>query len=154
MWIKRYKHWVGVWASVFLGLIFIVAGLGKALYPAEDFMFFPSFLPLALAKVFLIWLPSLEITFGLLLLLGIAAKLVAVFSSVLISGFIANNSLLLKLGLGDEPCGCFGEAEIAQAKLSVIGSLYLDGVMLLLVLVILFCYQRSFFNFYPWFIKR
>ena len=153
MWFRRYKHWIGVWASILLGLIFVAAGLGKALYRAEAFVFFPDFLPIAFAKSVFIWLPAIEVVVGLLLIFGIAAKLVATFSLVLIAGFIANNSLLLSLGLGDEPCGCFGIAEtIAQARLSTIGSLYLDVVMLVLVLVLLFCYQRNFFNIYPWFL--
>ncbi|MFQ6122219.1 MAG: MauE/DoxX family redox-associated membrane protein [Dehalococcoidales bacterium] len=155
MGIRRYKHWIGVWACLFLGLIFVAAGLGKALHRAEAFMFFPDFLPPALAKVIFVWLPAIELTVGLLLITGIAAKFVATFSLMPIAGFMANNSLLLSLGLGYEPCECFGIAEtLTQAKLSIIGALYLDIVMLALVLVILFCYQRNFFNIYPWFISQ
>lgn len=155
MWFKRYRHWIGVWATMLLGLIFTAAGLGKLVYRPEAFVFAPDFLPPALIKAFLIWLPGVEIIIGVLLITGVAAKFVASFSLVLIAGFIANNSLLLKLGLGDEPCDCFGMAEtLAQERLSVIGALYLDVVMLALVVVILFCYQRNFFNIYPWFLKK
>jgi len=155
MWFRRYKHWIGVWASIFLGLIFVAAGLGKALYRAEAFLVLPEFLPLTFARSVFIWFPAIEVVVGLLLLFGIAARFVAAFSLVLVAGFIANNSWMLSRGLGDEPCGCFGMAErIAQARLSIIGSLYLDVVMLALVLVLLFCYQRNFFNIYPWFLAR
>ncbi|MBA7611432.1 hypothetical protein ES703_18656 [subsurface metagenome] len=155
MWFRRYKHWIGVWATMLLGLIFVAAGLGKLAYRPEAFLFSPDFFPSALVKAFLIWLPGIEIIIGVLLIAGIAAKFVASFSLVLIAGFIANNSLLLKLGLEGEPCGCFGIAEtLAQERLSVIGALYLDVVMVALVVVILFCYQRSFFNIYPWFLRR
>ena len=153
--IRRNKHGIGVGAGIILGLIFAVAGLGKLLHQAEAFelFFFPDFLTPALAKAVFIWLPRVELIIGLLLITGLAAKLVTTFSLVLILGFITNNVWLLIQGLGDKPCGCFGMAErIAQAKLSILGALYLDVVMLVLVLIILVCYQGNFFNIYPWFL--
>ncbi|HUV75522.1 MAG TPA: MauE/DoxX family redox-associated membrane protein [Dehalococcoidales bacterium] len=156
-WFKQYRHWIGVWGILFLGLIFVAAGTGKMLLQSEvaELYIFPDFVPPAFIEAVYIWIPRVELIIGILLILGIAAKFVASLSSLLIAGFISNNSLLLKLGLGSNPCGCFGAAEgIAQERLSVIGALYLDGVMVFLVMVILFCYQRSFFNIYPWFIRR
>ena len=153
----RSKHWLGVGASLILGLIFVVAGLGKLLHQTEAYKLFfsPDLLTPALAKAVLIWLPRIELAIGVLLIAGFAAKLVTIFSSVLIAGFITNNVWLLVQGLGDKPCGCFGLAErIAQARLSTLGSLYIDIAMLALVLIILFCYRRRFFNIYPWFLKR
>ena len=142
-----------------MGLIFVAAGLGKLLYHAEVFkIFFTPFLYLltpAFAKAVFIWLPRVELIVGLLLIIGIAAKLMATFSSVLIAGFIANNILLINRGLGYEPCGCFGIMErITPAKLSTVGSLYLDIIMLALALVILFYYQSNFLNIRPWFLAR
>ena len=139
------------------GADFIAAGMGKLLLQSEvaELYIFPDFVPPTFAEAVYNWIPRVELIIGILLILGIAAKFVASLSSLLIAGFISNNSLLLKLGLGSNPCGCFGEAEIiAQERLSVIGALYLDGVMVFLVMLILFCYRRSFFNFYPWFIRR
>ena len=138
-----------------MGLIFTVAGLGKLLHQAEAFklFFFPEFLTPAFTKAVLIWLPRVELTIGLLLIIGIAAKLVTTFSALLIFGFMANNVWSLIHGLGDKPCGCFGVAErIAQAKLSILGAMYLDVVMLVLVLIVLICYQTRFLNIYPWFL--
>ena len=142
-----------------MGLIFIAAGVGKLLHPADVFKNFvnpfPDLLTLASIKTFFIWLSRIEITVGLLLVIGIAVKLVAAFSLALIAGFIANNSWILSRGLGYEPCGCFGLLErIIQVKLSTIDSLYLDIVMLALALIILFFYQGKFFNIYPWFLAR
>jgi len=153
----RSKHWIGVGASLILGLIFATAGLGKLLHQTEAYKLFfsPDFLTPALAKAVFIWLPRLELIIGLLLIIGVAAKLVTIFSSVLIAGFITNNVWLLAQGLGDKPCGCFGIAErIAQGRLSTLGSLYVDIAMLALVLIILFYYQSRFFNIYPWFLRR
>ena len=153
------KHWISVGASIILGLIFIVAGLGKLLHQPDAVRIFfiplPDFLTATLAKAVFIWLPRIELLVGLLLVMGIAAKLVATFSSVLIAGFIAHGSLLIRRGLGSEPCDCFGKMKIVPyTELSIIGSLYLDIVMLALILIILFWHQRNFFNIYPWFLAR
>ena len=155
----RYRYWVGIGAGIILGLIFVVAGLGKLLHQAEAFGIFiyalPEFLPPALAKAVLIWLPFIELAVGLLLIIGITAKLMAAFSLALIAGFIASNSWLLSQGLGQEPCGCFGIAErLVQIKLLVINALYFDMGMLGLALLILVYYQGDFFNIRPWFLMR
>ena len=153
----RNKHWVGVGASIFLGIIFTVAGLGKLFYQTEtvEFFVFSEYLPAALARVVYIWLPRLEILVGLMLISGVAARFVAAVASGLIAGFIASNSWLLSQGLGEEPCGCFGMAErIAQLKLTTMGALYLDVVMLAFGITVLVCYQSNFFELSPWFLRR
>ena len=51
----------------------------------------------------------------------------------------------------------YEQVEVEKKKLLITTDTYYpkrDGVMVFLVMVILFCYQRSFFNIYPWFIKR
>ena len=153
------KHWIGVGASITLGLIFIVAGVGKLLHQPEAVRIFfiplPDFLTATLTKAVFNWLPYIELTVGLLLIIGVAPKLVATLSSVLIAGFIAHNGLLISYGLWAEPCDCFGKLKIVPyTGLSIIGSLYLDIVMLALVLIILFWHQSRFFNIYPWFLVR
>ena len=158
------RHWLAIGASILLGLVFVVAGLGKLLQPAEAFKIFftsyPAYLVDFLTPVFFkaifTWLPRIELIVGLLLIMGIAAKLMAAFSSMLIAGFIANNSWLLSQGLGYEPCsGCFGMLErITQARLSTVGALYLDIGMLVFVLIILFCYPGNFLTTRPWFFRK
>ena len=89
----------------------------------------------------------------MLLTSGIVARLTAIFTSVLIAGFIINNGLLLSYGLGDAPCGCFGILEnIIQNKLSIMGALYVDIGMLVLVLIAVFCYPGNITSFRPWFL--
>ena len=157
MQLMRHKHWIGVGASILLGLIFVAAGLGKLLDPVaiRDMLYilFPSFSSLfltsAFTKAILIWLPRIELIVGLLLIIGIAAKLVATFSSVLIAGFIAINSLMIIQGHGRCP-SCFGP----QLALRAVDALFIDIIMVALVLIILFCYQSNFFNIYPWFLRR
>ena len=161
MGVKRlgYRNWVGVGASIILGLIFVVAGLGKLLEQAGTLGIFSTlpaaFSTPALAGAFSFWLPLIELIVGLLLITSIAAKPVAAFSLALIAGFIATNSWLLSQGLGDEPCGCFGIAEtIAQFRLVVINSLYFDVGMLGLGLLILIYYPGKFSTLRPWFLIR
>ena len=151
--IKRRKHWIGVGASIVLGLIFAVAAVAKLLHQPEAFKIFftpfPDFISVVFTKFVFIWLPRIELAVGLLLILGIVAKLAAIFSLVLIAGFIINNSLMLIRGL-DFCSSCFGPRII----LPTLDALYIDIVMLALVLIILFCYRGHFFNIYPWFLKR
>ena len=155
----RYRNWVGVGASILLGLIFVAAGLGKLLEQAETLEIFytlpAAFSTPALADAVSFWLPILELIVGLLLITSVAAKPVAAFSLLLITGFIATNSWLLIQGLGEEPCGCFGIAEtMAQFRLVVINSLYFDVGMLGLGLLILIYAPGKFSTFRPWFLAR
>ncbi|MFC1955535.1 MauE/DoxX family redox-associated membrane protein [Chloroflexota bacterium] len=158
----RYRHWIGIGACILLGLIFITAGVGKALNPFVEsksytdfrflFAFFPSLFTKTWIQFILTWLPRIEIIIGLLLIAGIAARSVAVFSGLLIAIFIISNAWTINQGLGYEPCGCFGF--IAETYLTANFSIIMDTGMLFLVLIILFYYQHSFFNITPWFLKR
>ena len=155
----RYRYWIGIGASIILGLIFLTAGLGKLLQQTETFMIFytsaMSFLPPALTDSAPIWLPAIELLIGLLLILGVVARLVAACSSALIAIFIINNSWLLSQGLGYEPCECFGILErILQGTLSTTGALYLDIIMLALAFVTIFCYPGKFLTVRPWFMRK
>ena len=150
-------NWFATGAGIVLGLIFLVAGLGKLLNPMDSSIIFvfPEFLPNAVDKFIYEWLPRIEILIGVLLITGIAARLVASLALALIVSMIANNSILLVQGLGDKPCGCFGEAErLAQLSLSVTGALYIDVAMLILGFVALLFYRGRFFNINPWFLRR
>ena len=157
-----YKHWIGVGACILLGLIFVIAGVGKALDSFVEyksyldfrflFAFFPGFFTEAWIQFILTWLPRIEILIGLLLIAGIAARSVAIFSAALISVFIISNAWTISQGLGYEPCGCFGF--IAETYLTANFSIIMDTGMLFLVLLILIYYQRSFLSITPWFLKR
>ena len=116
---------------------------------------FPGFLASAFTHVVFIWLPYVELLIGLLLIIGIMPKLMALLSAVLIAGFITNNAWLLSRGLGYEPCTCFGILDrIMQVELSTAASLYLDIAMLALILIVILYHKSSFFNVYPRFSAR
>jgi len=155
----RYRYWISIGAGIILGVIFVVAGLGKALSEAESFKSifnpFPDFLAPFFSQAIDSWFPYLEIVIGLFLIVGVLPRLMAAISVVLVAGFITNNSWLISQGLGYEPCDCFGVVErIIQVEMSTVGALYLDVAMLVLALVVLFWYRRRFLNIYPWFLKR
>jgi len=154
----RYRHWIGIGAGIILGLIFVTSGLGKLLSQAESFKTifnpFPDFLGPAFTEAIFSWFPYIELIVGSLLIIGIVAKLMAIFSLALTAGFITNNSWLISRGLGYEPCDCFGVMErIIQVELSTVGALYMDIGMLALALIILFCYPSRFFTIRPWFLR-
>ena len=93
--LKRYRHWIGVWAVLFLGLIFVAAGTGKLLPQSENFeiFVFPDFFSPAMVSSVYVWIPRIELTIGVLLILGIAARFIASLSALMIAGFITNNNL-------------------------------------------------------------
>ena len=150
-------NWFATGAGIVLGLIFLAAGLGKLLNPMESSIIFvfPEFLPTALDEFIFRWLPRIEILIGVLLIAGIAPKLVASLALALTVSLIANNGILLVQGFGDKPCGCFGEAERwVQLRLSIADALYIDIAMLILGVMVVLYYQGKFVNVYPWFLRR
>ena len=153
----RYGYWAGIGASIILGLILIVAGLGKLPNQAEFLatILSKSFLTPLLAHLVGLCLPAIEVLLGSLLILGIATKIMASLSAVLIMGFIAHNSWVITHGLGHEPCSCLGILErLFQGEFSTTEALYLDIGMLALVLIILLSYPESFSTIRPWFFKE
>lgn len=160
--VLRYKHVIGVGASLILGIIFTMAGFGKLLSPAETaghffdpFSPYPGIFTIDVVRLILYWLPRVEIIVGLLLIAGVASKITAAFSTVLIAGFVYSNSYLLTHGLGLQPCGCMGFDEyLLQAELTVRTSLYIDIGMMVLVVLILLYYPGGFARFSPWYVKK
>jgi uncharacterized membrane protein YphA (DoxX/SURF4 family) len=156
--VMRYRYWAGVAASIILGLIFIAASLGK-LPPSQAEVLVSilpeSFLTPLLAQMVARWLPWAELVLGSLLIIGVAPKLMASFSSVLLAAFIFKNSWMIYHGLGDESCGCFEDfLGLPLSQLTNRGALYFDIGMLALVAIILFCYTGKFLTIRPWFFRK
>ena len=150
---EDFRYWIGVWAMLFLGVLFIVAGLGKLLAGINGFEPFTAlaFLPHSLLDGISMGLPYIEIAIGVLLLLGIAVKFANSCAAFLITGFIVSNLLAIYFGRGAEPCaGCFG----VYGSLTAISALLLDGIMAALVVTIAFCYRGSFFDMSPLVLKK
>jgi hypothetical protein len=142
---SKYQYWSGILASIILGTIFIVASSGKLFNGIPDSALI--ILPSSLAEIISMWLPKVELLIGIILIAGIAVKFMAILSLILTTCFFGYNALLIKLGLGSEPCGCFGIAE----NVSVIDSLYLDVIMIGLTVIIMLYYRGKLFNKRPWY---
>jgi len=155
--VMRYRHWIGIAAGILLGLIFLVAGLGKLPGQTEAYMIIfglqRALLHPTLANHIDTWLPRVELTLGLLLMAGVATRLMTSFSSVLIAAFIFNNGWEIARGAGENPCGCFGENSFL-GYLSNTQALYLDIGMLALVAVVLLWYPGNWLTARPWFLKK
>ncbi len=153
--IPRRARLVGIVAAIILGLIFLIAGVGKALDTVANlkmlFNPFPSFIPATFTQTMFKWLPYAELAIGGLLISGIAIGPAAGISIILIAGFIMNNGWMLSRGLGYEPCDCFGIVDkLLQLEFSTRSSFCFDLVMLVLVaLVLVFCRGRLL-SLHPW----
>ncbi len=140
------RYYFGVIASIWLGMIFIVAGVGKLLYEGGSFSGFLSSGPLL--AVFYNLLPYAEIALGTLLILGIATRGVALIASLLVLTFAASN--IFGIITGAEECAtCFGVA----GSLSPLSALIIDTIMAVLIVVILTCCRGRLFNKTPWFLS-
>lgn len=134
---SRFKYWIGILAAIFLGMIFIVAGISKVFTPVVD---------IEMPKVLVVLLLMAELIIGIFLVACVLVKFTASFSLPLIAGFISSN-ILAKV-LGEEEClSCFG----GLGKLSVNQALYIDGILVALVITILCFYPGRFFNKRPWY---
>lgn len=138
------KYRLGGLAALPLGMVFVIAGIGKLLLVGQGTTP-PSFVPQALFTS----LPYIELIIGGLLIFGVAIKLVASLSILLIAGFAISNILMIELGVSG--CvNCFG----AWGSFAPTAVLILDGIMAVLVMVILFCYRGGFFSIKPWFLEE
>jgi uncharacterized membrane protein YphA (DoxX/SURF4 family) len=100
---------IGTVARLGLAAVFLVSGTLKALDPDTTYVAVRAYDVLPKAGVALVAgvLPWLEIALGLLLLAGIAIRVVATVSAVLLLVFVAGVTQAWARGLSID-CGCFG----------------------------------------------
>ena len=150
-------HPVVVASTIILGLTLLVSGTGK-LPGQTEFIdaLLKSFWTPFVAYVIGYCLPWIEVGLGILLLLGIFPRIVAIICVPIIIGFMVNNSWALMRGVEDfsECSNCFGVWEEFVGTLSPLGALVFDFVILCLALIILLFHQKGFFTFQPWFMRR
>lgn len=146
---KNMAYWSGILATILLGMLLVVAGVGKLMSGTTgyDAYLFPSFLPELVTGAAYIAIPYVEVAVGLLLILGIGVKFATSISAWLIACFVASNLYLLSIGVGT--CGdCFGVA----GGLTVYAALVIDGLMALMVAVIFLSQKGTYFNITPWYL--
>ena len=105
----RVRNIVGTGARLGFAAVFLVSGALKAIDPDATYVAVRAYDVLPKLGVALVAgvLPWLEIVIGLLLLVGIATRAVAVASAVLLLGFMAGVTQAWARGLSID-CGCFG----------------------------------------------
>lgn len=101
--------WVGLSVRLGLAAVWFSSGIAKASDPRETLVAVRAYriLPEGVAQVVAAALPYLEIALGVLLLLGLATRLAAVLSAVVLVVFIAGVISAAARGLSID-CGCFG----------------------------------------------
>jgi len=105
----RVRDVVGTVARLGLAAVFLVSGVLKAVDPDAAYVAVRAYDVLPKAGVALVAgiLPWLEVVLGLLLLVGLATRVVAVASAGLLVVFIAGVTQAWARGLSID-CGCFG----------------------------------------------
>lgn len=100
---------VGLLARLFLGIVLVVAGALKVGHPLTSQRAVQAYdiMPLALAGWVGLALPFLEIVLGVLLVLGLFTRPVAVVATLLMVAFVIGISQAWARGLTID-CGCFG----------------------------------------------
>ncbi len=162
---QRTKAIISLVASVILGLTFIAAGSGKVIgfgeVPGQTIEFIGDILPDAFitpTTVFILFeifipyvLPGLELLLGILLLVGLVPRLIAVLYIPLTLAFISNNIWAISQGMDKFPeCVCFGIWERILGGLTPVQALVYDILLLILAIVIILIYPGGFLSSRDW----
>ena len=136
--------WVSTGARLVLGGVFLVAGGLKVIDPQSSVAAVRAYrlLPSSLVTIVGWGLPFAEIALGLLLLAGVATRLVAVASAVLLLVFIAAVTSAAARGLSID-CGCFGGGGDVAPGQTAYGTEIVRDVGLLLLAAWLVWQPRS-----------
>ncbi len=105
----RILNWTGLLARLGLAAVWFTSGIAKASDPLQTVVAVRAYqlLPETAVRPVAAVLPYLEIAVGLLLLVGLATRLAAVASAVLLLAFIGGVISAAARGLAID-CGCFG----------------------------------------------
>ncbi len=162
---KRIKNIVSLVCCIIIGLTFIASGSGKAIgfgeVPGQTVEFIGDILPDALitpTTVFLLFevfipfiLPGIEMLLGILLLVGLVPRLIAVICLPLTMALMANNIWSISQGLDKFPeCVCFGIWEEILGGLTPAQALSYDILLFVMALVIILLYPGGFLSSRAW----
>jgi len=164
---KRYRArtTTSLVASILVGLTLLIAGSGKAFgfgeMPGQTMKFIGAVLPDALltpevacfiGDIFFPYIiPWTELSLGMLLLLRVWPRLMAVLCLPLVAAFMANNSWLIAQGKTKfSACECFGIWEELFGTLTPLQALGVDIGLFLLALIIIFVQPGGFLASPSW----
>ena len=125
---------VGTLARLGLAAVWLVSGTLKAIDPDQTYVAVRAYdvLPPAGVEVVAALLPWFELALGVLLLLGVGIRLVAVLSAALLFVFVAGVTQAWVRGLSID-CGCFGGGgAVAPGETAYLQELLRDAGFLLM----------------------
>lgn len=150
----RARETIGTIARLVMAGTFLWAGFAKVTNLAVAELSVQSYqlMPNQVARVIGIVLPMVEILLGLLLLVGLGTRLVAIILSLMLVAFIFGISSLWVRGIKAQ-CGCFGNSLIMTEAPSYPLEVFRDSMMLLAT-VYLVVWPRTLFSLDNWFARR
>ncbi|MCX6001831.1 MAG: DoxX family membrane protein [Chloroflexi bacterium] len=163
------RYIISLIACIIIGLVLLIAGTGKLIgigqMPGQtEFLdrFIPDFLltPESAQFIGLIFipyiLPIVETALAILLFMGMWPRLAAIIVVPLTLGFMANNTWTISQGIDKYPdCVCFGAWEtLTGARFTPTQSLYIDIVLFVLAVIVIFVHPGRFFSSQFWFAKK
>jgi uncharacterized membrane protein YphA (DoxX/SURF4 family) len=125
---------VGTLARLGLAAVWLVSGTLKAVDPDQTYVAVRAYdvLPPVGVEIVAALLPWVELALGLLLLLGVGTRAVAVLSAALVLVFVAGVAQAWARGLSID-CGCFGGGgAVAQGETAYVQELLRDTGFLLM----------------------
>jgi uncharacterized membrane protein YphA (DoxX/SURF4 family) len=165
--LKTRRQWILIIVvpCILLGLMLLVAGIGKLPWLADILGEFPGQTEFVDALLGPLWtsttafiisdiLPWVEVILGLVLVLGIFPRIAAILCLPLIAGFMASNIWAISHGETFGSCGCFGVWEKLFGSMTPLQALGIDIVLLCFALIIILSHPAPFLSFQSWFAKR
>lgn len=125
---------VGTLARVGLAAVWLVSGVPKVLDPDQTYVAVRAYqlLPDAGVEIVAVLLPWVEVALGVLLLLGVGTRVVAVLAAGLLLVFVAGVIQAWARGLSID-CGCFGGGgAVAPGETAYVEELVRDTGFLLM----------------------
>ena len=165
---RRTRLIISTIAAVLVGLTLAMAGSGKlggfGEMPGQTIMILDRIIPeawltpevsLFIGEVFLPYIiPGIELILGILLILSIWPRIMAILCLPLTMAFMASNYWLIRLGVAEfSSCECFGIWEVMFGSLKPIQSMYIDIGLFVLALIIIFLHPGGFLYSPPWAVK-
>ena len=155
-------------AIILVGLIFLISGSGKVIgfgeMPGQTMEYLDIIIPDALytpavasfiGNVFLPYIiPWAELLLGILLILCIWPRIMAIIGLLFSMAFMTINSWLISIGMEQFPsCACFGIWEEIFGTLTPLQSVYIDIGLFILCLTIIIIYPGTFLSLPHWLAK-
>jgi uncharacterized membrane protein YphA (DoxX/SURF4 family) len=125
---------IGTLARLGLAAVWLVSGTLKAVDPDQTYVAVRAYdvLPAWGVEVVAALLPWVELALGVLLLVGVGTRIVAVLSAALVLVFIAGVTQAWARGLSID-CGCFGGGgAVAEGETTYVQELLRDAGFLLM----------------------